>query len=164
MVTWVRGSFKNVHGTLDFDPEHPVDLYLEAAIDANLCWSGEPARDEHLRSEDFLNCAVYPEIRFTSRSVELVGPEDFKVTGDLLIRGVSRSIRMDVRYHGTWQTPWFEDGIDRGPKTRAGFSGHARINRYDFGVSWNGELPAGGVVVSPDVEIFLDAEAILENE
>ncbi len=164
MVTWVRGSFKNVHGTLDFDPEHPVDLYLEAAIDANLCWSGEPARDEHLRSEDFLNCAVYPEIRFTSTSVELVGPEDFKVTGDLLIRGVSRSIRMDVRYHGTWQTPWFEDGIDRGPKTRAGFSGHARINRYDFGVSWNGELPAGGVVVSPDVEIFLDAEAILENE
>lgn len=163
MVTWVRGSFKDVHGTLEFDPEKPGDLRVEAVIAANLCWSGEPARDEHLRSADFLNCEAHPEIRFSSTTVEVVGPADFKVTGDLSIRGVTHPVLLYVRYHGTWQTPWFEDGVDKGPKTRAGFSGRTRINRYDFGVSWNGELPAGGVVVSPEIEIILDAEAILEE-
>lgn len=163
MVAWVRGYFKDVYGTLEFDPARPADLRVEAVIDANRCWSGEPARDEHLRSADFLHCAQYPQIRFKSTAVELIGPADFNVTGDLSIRGVTRSAVMHVRYHGTWQTPWFEDGIDKGPKTRAGFSARTCIDRYDFGVSWNGELPSGGVVVSHRVDIVLDAEAILET-
>lgn len=164
MVTWVRGAFKDVHGTLEFDPEHPEHLAVEVVIDTSGCWSGEAARDNHLRSDDFLGCARYPQMRFTSSAVHLVGPADYRVTGDLTIRDVTRPVVLDVRYHGTWQTPWFEDGVDKGPKTRAGFSGHTRINRYDFGVNWNSELPAGGVVVSPDIDIVIDAEAILETE
>jgi polyisoprenoid-binding protein YceI len=160
MVTWVRGSFKNVHGSLDFDPANPRSLAVEAIIDATTCWTGEPARDNHLRSADFLNCERFPEIRFKSTSVAEIGPVDYRVTGDLTIRGATRPVILSVRYLGKWETPWWEDGVDKGPKTRAGFVARARLDRYDFGVSWNDAMPQGGVVVSPQIDVVLDVEAI----
>jgi polyisoprenoid-binding protein YceI len=162
MVTWVRGAFKNVTGRLEFDPAHPENLAVEAVIDSKACWTGEPARDDHLRSSDFLDCERYPEIRFKSTGVDPVGPEDYRVTGDLTIRGVTRPATLSVRYLGTWETPWWEDGVDKGPKTRAGFTARTSIDRYDFGVSWNSDLPGGGIVVSRQVDIVLDVEAIAE--
>jgi polyisoprenoid-binding protein YceI len=83
------------------------------------------------------------------------------LTGDLTIRGVTRPVTLDVRALGQWQTGWWEDGVDKGPKTRAGFVAKTRINRKDFGVNWNSSLDRGGVVVSDDVDIKIDAEAIL---
>ena len=83
--------------------------------------------------------------------------------GDLTIRGVTRKTELKVRYLGQWSTPWWEDGVDKGPKIRAGFVAEATINRHDFGVSWNAYLDRGGVVVGNDVEIIIDAEAILES-
>lgn len=163
MVTWVRGSFKDIHGTLDFDPNDPRTMSVQAVIDAKTCWSGEPARDEHLRSDDFLGCETYPDIRFQSTHAEQTGASDYNVTGDLTIRGITRPVVLRVHFLGTWQTPWFEDGVDKGPKTRAGFLAHTRIDRYEFGVRWNGDLPGGGIVVSREVDIVLDAEAILEG-
>ena len=163
MVTWVRGTFKNMQGKLDFDPEHPTELAVEATIDARSCWTGEPARDNHLKSEDFLSCERFPEIRFKSTSTAQIGPSDYEVTGDLTIRGVTRPVVLAIQLLGTWQTPWWEDGVDKGPKLRAGFTGSTRINRYDFGVNWNGELANGGLVVSREVDITLDVEAILEQ-
>lgn len=162
MVTWVRGSFKGVRGTLEFDPEDPRSMKIEAIIDATACWTGEPARDAHLRSDDFLACERYPEIRFRSTAVKRIGAADYEVTGDLTIRDITRQVDLDVHFLGVWQTPWWEDGVDKGPKTRAGFTAEARIDRSDFGVNWNSTLPNAGVVVSRDVEIVLDAEAILE--
>ncbi len=164
MVTWVRGSFKDVHGTLEFDPHGPPDdMRVEAVIAAQLCWTGEAARDQHLKSEDFLSCAQYPEIRFRSARVMRAGANDYDVHGDLAIRGVTRPVLLSTRYHGLWETPWWEDGVDKGPKRRAGFTAHTQIDRYDFGVSWNGNLPHGGLVVSRRVEIILDVEAIRED-
>jgi polyisoprenoid-binding protein YceI len=160
MVTWVRGSFKNVHGTLEFDPSNPRQLAVEAVIDASTCWSGVDARDNHLRSTDFLSCEQFPQIAFKSTGVEEVGPVDYRVTGNLTIRGVTRPVTLSVRYLGSWETPWWEDGVDKGPKTRAGFVARTQIDRYDFGVSWNDTMPDGGVVVSPSIEIVIDAEAI----
>jgi polyisoprenoid-binding protein YceI len=160
MVTWVRGSFKNIAGQLEFDPADPAKLAVETAFDASSCWTGEPARDAHLRSDDFLSCERYPQIRFKSTSVALVGSEDYRVTGDLSIRDVTCPVTLSVRYLGTWQTPWWEDGIDKGPKTRAGFTARTTIDRYDFGVNWNDDLPNGGIVVSRNVDITLDVEAI----
>src|SRR5579863_745077 len=160
MVTWVRGSFKNVRGSLEFDPDNPIDLVVETEIDAHACWSGVEARDTHLRSADFLNCEQYPKITFKSTSVEEVGPTDYRVTGDLTIRGVTRPVALSVRYLGTWETPWWEDGVNKGPKTRAGFVAKANIDRYDFGVSWNDTMVDGGVVVSPRLDIIIDVEAI----
>ncbi len=82
----------------------------------------------------------------------------------MTIRGVTRPVVLAVRCLGQWSTPWWEDGVDKGPKTRAGFVATTRINRHDFGVSWNSPLDAGGVVVGDDVAITIDAEAILEPE
>lgn len=163
MVSCVRGHFKDVHGTLEFDPENPRATSLEVTIDARGLWSGEPDRDAHLKTADFLDVGNHPTITFRSRSVELRGADEAKLTGDLTIRGVTRPVTLDVRYLGQWQTPWWEDGVDKGPKTRAGFLATGRINRKDFGVNWNGALDRGGVVVSDEVDLTLDAEAILAS-
>ena len=163
MVSWVRGHFKDVHGTLDWDPENPGAASVEATIDARKLWSGEPDRDAHLKSADFLDVENYPTITFRGNRVELCGADYARLRGDLTIRGVTKPVTLDVRYLGQWQTPWWEDGVDKGPKTRVGFVATTRINRHDFGVNWNGALDRGGVVVSDDVDITIDAEAILES-
>lgn len=163
MVTCVRGHFKNVHGELNFDSENPRDARVKVSIDAASIWSGEPDRDAHLRSADFLDAEHFPQITFTNDTVEIVGDRDFILTGPLTIRGVSRKVRLKVRYLGKWVTPWWEDGVDKGPKIRAGFLAETTINRLDFGVSWNGALEHGGLVVGNEVEITIDAEAIMER-
>ena len=163
MVTHVRGHFNDVHGHLVFDPDKPESTELEVTVDAALLWTGEPARDAHLKSSDFLDVARFPTITYKSRSVELVGALEANMLGDISIRGVTRPLTLHVRFLGTWQTPWWEDGADHGPKTRAGFVATGRLNRQDFGVSWNSALDRGGVVVSDEIDITVDAEAILEQ-
>jgi len=163
MVTYVRGHFKNVRGVLVYDPANPCASSVEATIDAAGIWTGEPERDAHLRSADFLDVEHHPEITFKGDKVELPGANDVDITGDLTIRGITRALTLHVRYLGQWQTPWWEDGVDKGPKTRAGFIATAVIDRFDFGVSWNAPLQNGGVVVGSAVDITIDAEAILEG-
>jgi polyisoprenoid-binding protein YceI len=163
MVTYVRGHFKNVRGTLSFDETDPASAIVEAIIDAKGLWTGEPDRDAHLRSADFLDVERHPEIRFRGGVVQRLGALDFKVKGELTIRGVTRPAVLDVHYLGRWSTPWWEGGVDKGPKIRAGFVAETTINRHDFGVSWNSPLELGGVVVGDEVRITIDAEAILEE-
>lgn len=160
MVSYVRGHFKNVHGVLEFDPNLPVLSRVEAVIDARGLWSGEPDRDAHLKSPDFLDVERFPEISFLGSQVHLRGPNEAIVHGDLTIRGVTKAVGLEVRYLGQWQTPWWEGGVDKGPKTRAGFVATTLINRHDFDVSWNSPLDHGGVVVGDEVAITIDAEAI----
>ena len=162
MVTWVRGLFKDVHGSLDFDPRDPTKLVVDVVIDASRIWTGEPDRDAHLRSADFLDVEHYPTITFKSTRVQLFGENEYRVYGNLTIRGVTKEICLDVRYLGTWETPWWEAGVDRGPKLRAGFTGSTVINRYDFNVNWNDKIPKNGIVVGEDVWLIIDAEAVLE--
>ena len=151
MITYVRGHFKNIGGALEFDPSHPEDARVEVSIAGDTLWSGEPERDEHLRSEDFLHLERHSAIRFRSTRVEPVARNEYRVTGDLTIRGTTRSVTLDARYLGQCRSP-FDD-------TRIGFTATARINRHDFGVSWNADLQDGGVVVGDDVLISLDVEA-----
>ena len=92
----------------------------------------------------------------------LLGDHDYSVLGDLTIRGVPRPCKLRVTYLGQWQTPWWENGVDKGPKTRAGFMATTMINRHDFGASWNAPLDRGGMAVGDFVEITIDAEAVLE--
>jgi polyisoprenoid-binding protein YceI len=163
MVTYVRGHFKNIQGTLEFDPEDPANSSVEARIDARAIWTGDAQRDDHLRSSDFLGAENHPEITFKGNQVEGKGKHDFAVTGDLGIRGVTRKATLNVTYLGQWETPWWEDGIDKGPKMRAGFIATTRINRHDFGVSWQSTMDRGGIVVGNEVDIVIDAEAVLED-
>ena len=160
MVTWVRGHFKNVRGKLRFDLQNPTAASVEVEFDAASIWTGEPTRDDHLRSPDFLDVQHYPKITFKSSGVRAAGENKFDVTGDLTIRGITKEVILNAEYLGQWETPWWEDGVDKGPKTRAGFTATSRINRNDFKVSWNSKLDQGGVVVGDEVFITIDAEAI----
>jgi polyisoprenoid-binding protein YceI len=164
MVSWVRGHFKDVHGSLEFDPDNPAQLSIEATLQTPKLWSGEPQRDDHLRSSDFLDAGKHPTISFKSTGSKCVGTNDYEVTGDLTIRGISRPVVLAMHYLGKWRTPYWTDAGDAGPVTRVGFVGEVRINRHDFGVSWNGQLENGGVVVSDEVFIKVDVEAMLETE
>jgi polyisoprenoid-binding protein YceI len=163
MVTWVRGLFTDIHGTLDLDLNDPTKATVEAEIDSAKIWSGEADRDGHLRAPDFLDVESHPKITFKGKVTEQLGENDFKVTGDLTIRGVTKKVTLDASFLGKWETPWWEGGEDKGPKIRAGFVATTQINRHDFGVSWNSTLDRGGVVVGDTVLITIDVEAILEE-
>jgi polyisoprenoid-binding protein YceI len=164
MVCWVRGHFKDVHGSLTFDPDNPTQLAIEATLQAHQLWTGEPQRDNHLRSGDFLDVGNHPTITFKSTACKCLGANDYEVSGDLTIRGVSRPVKIEIHYLGKWSTPYWTDAGDAGPMTRVGFVGEVRINRHDFGVSWNGQLENSGVIVGDEVFIKLDVEALQETE
>lgn len=160
MVSNVRGHIKDVHGALEFDPGDPGRGSVEARLDARKLWTGEAERDAHLRSADFLDVENHPEITYRGDAVEALGPNDLGVRGELTIRGVTRPVALRARYLGMWETPYWEDGVDRGPVRRIGFEAEAVIDRQAFGVSWNGPLDHGGVVVGDEVRIRLDVEAL----
>ena len=164
MVSIVRGHFKNIEGTVEIDPDNPTDILVEAIINAKDVWTGEPYRDDHLRSASFLDVDNHPEITFKGGLINLISENEFQLVGELTIRGVTREVTLDARYHGDWDTSFWVDGVDEGPVTRAGFEAKTRINRHDFGVSWNDNLDKGGIVVSDLVDITIDVEALLQND
>jgi polyisoprenoid-binding protein YceI len=163
MVTIVRGLFKNIEGSLEFDEAQPEKMTFETEIQAKTLWTGVEQRDNHLRSADFLDVEHFPTIAFKSTLVQPVGEHDYIVNGNLTLRGVTRNIPLEVTYLGQWDTPWWEDGVNKGPKRRAGFRARTRIDRYDFGVAWNDDVSNGGVVVSPQIDLIIDAEAVRKD-
>jgi polyisoprenoid-binding protein YceI len=160
MVSNVRGHFKNIEGFIEIDPDDLTDVTVEATMKTADLWSGDTYRDDHLRAADFFDVENYPEITFKGDKVSYVGQNDLELTGDLTIKGVTKQVTLHVQDLGRWDTPFWEDGQDTGPMTRAGFSATARVNRHDFGVSWNDKLDKGGVVVSDMVDINIDVEAL----
>ncbi len=164
MVTWVRGLVKDVHGTLSFSFDDWSDTAFEGEMDAAGLWTGEPDRDAHLRSPDFFDVESHPKITFRGRFTERTGDNEFKAATDLTIRGVTRPVTLEVVYQGQWLTPFWDGEVNRGTLTRIGFEARTRINRHDFGVSWQDELPMGGVVVSNEIRLALDIQAILDDD
>jgi polyisoprenoid-binding protein YceI len=161
MVTWVRGLFKDIHGTMDFEWDQPLEASFEGVIDATKIWTGEPRRDAHLRSADFFDVEHYPTITFKGGCAERTGDLSYEAVVDVTIRGVTRTVPLDVDFLGQWETPFWDGDVNRGTMHRVGFTATTRINRHDFGVSWQDHLPLGGVVVSNEVAVTLDVEAIL---
>jgi polyisoprenoid-binding protein YceI len=162
MVSWVRGLFKDIHGQLDWD--RCVAATFEGEIDATRIWTGQPERDEHLRSADFFDVENHPKIMFTGRFTERTGSTTFKGEVGLTIRGVTRTVPLDIVSLGEWKTPFWVGDENKGELRRIGFEARASINRHEFGVSWQDELPGGGVVVSNEIELLLDVEAILLDD
>src|SRR3954464_13416866 len=153
MVTWVRGLFKDIHGQMELDWDRCLEATFEGEIDAAGIWTGEPVRDAHLRSADFFDVENHPTIRFAGRFAERTGSTTFKGEVDLTIRGVTRRVVLDVSSLGEWKTPFWVGDENRGDMRRLGFEASARINRHDFGVSWQDEIAGGGVVVSSDIDL-----------
>ncbi len=160
MVTWVRGHLKDIHGQIDFDWDACLDATFEGEIDATKLWTGEPVRDEHLRSADFFDVEHHPRITFRGSLVERTGDTHFKAAAEVTIRGNTRTIEFDVAYLGQWETPFWVGDENRGTMRRIGFESRTRVNRHDFGVSWQDELAGGGRLVSDEVDLVIDVEAI----
>ena len=112
MVSWVRGDFKDVHGSLEFDADNPAELSLEAIIETSNLWTGEMQRDEHLRGSDFLDVEKHSMITFRSTASKCVGAADFEVSGNLTIRGISRPVAV-------WTMAFPTVPIITGPTPRA---------------------------------------------
>jgi polyisoprenoid-binding protein YceI len=164
MVTWVRGLFKDIHGRMEFHWDHCLEATFEGEIDAAALWTGEPVRDAHLRSADFFDVENHPKITFSGRFTERTGDTAFKGEVELTIRGVTRTVPLYVSYLGEWKTPFWDGDENKGDMRRIGWEATTRINRHDFGVSWQDEIPGGGVVVSNEIELVLDVEAILLDD
>ncbi len=151
MVAKTRGSFETFEGSLELNGESPASSSATVTIDAASFSSGDDKRDAHVRGNDFLDVEHFPTLTFTSREVRQDGA-DYIVIGDLTIKGVTRSVEIAVELEGVVVDPF--------GSTRAGFTGHTRINRKDFGLTWNVALEAGGILVGDRVDITLDVEAI----
>ncbi len=152
MVTYVRGAFKNVHGSLDFDPENPRLSSVEATIDASGLWTGEPQRDAHLRSADFLDVEHHPQITYRGEHVELIGDHDYIVTGELTIRGVTRPVEAT----GTWIAP----AADAFGNNRGHLNLEAVVDRTEYDMNWNMALPSGGNVLANDVTLTVELSLV----
>lgn len=153
MITNVHGSFSRIQGSVVYDPENPAAANITAEIDAASINTNEAQRDTHLRSADFLDAEKFPKITFRSTSVERAGAEEFTVTGDLTIHGVTRPVTLQVE----GPTP---EGKDPWGNTRTGATATTRIKRSDFGLTWNAALETGGFLVGDDLKIELDLSLI----
>ncbi len=160
MVSWVVGHIKDVHGELTFNPDDGSDLSISMDFDVKQLWTGETARDKHLLSKDFLDVANHPTASFKSTQVKRTGATDYKLQGELNLNGITKVVEAKVKYLGKWNTPYWVDDKTMKEVLRLGFSGSTKINRHDFKVDWNGEMEKGGVVVSSDITIHIDIEAL----
>ncbi len=152
MISTVRGRFANVSGTVSFVEGNFSDAAADITIDAASIDTREDKRDAHLRSADFFDVDTFPTLTFKSRRVQNVKDQTFELVGDLTIRGITREVVLDVTFEGTQKDPW--------GNLKSGFSATTRINRKDFGLTWNAALETGGVLVGEDVKISLDVQLL----
>jgi polyisoprenoid-binding protein YceI len=151
MITTVKGRFTDVEGTIYTDEQNPTKSSVETTIKAASLDTRTDQRDTHLRSGDFLDVEKFPTITFKSTRVE--GDKDrFELTGDLTIRGATRPITLDVSFEGRSKDPWGGE--------RAGFTATGKIDRRDFGLTWNVALETGGILVGHDIKIEIDVQAV----
>jgi polyisoprenoid-binding protein YceI len=155
MITTVRGTFSDVKGTIVVDAANPDRSSVEAEISVASISTGVEQRDGHLRSPDFLDADGFPTIAFRSTRIEgaLASPGDrFKVVGELTIHGTTREVTLDATYEGQGQDPWGGQRIS--------FSASTKIDRRDFGLTWNQVIEAGGVLVSNEIKLEIEAQAV----
>ena len=157
MISSVRGQFRTFTGKATGDPKTPDKAQIEASIDVGSIDTANEKRDGHLKSPDFFDVAKYPTMTFKSKKIVAAGPGKAKVTGDLTLHGVTKEVVLEV-----------EGGTDviKDPmgNTRAGAHATAKVNRKDFGISYNKTLDGGGLMVGDDVDITIDVEAVQKGE
>jgi polyisoprenoid-binding protein YceI len=151
VISKVHGRFARWSGAIALDEQDLTRSSVHVRIEAASIDTQVADRDAHLRSPDFLDVAVHPEIAFTSRRVEKAG-EGFRVVGDLTLHGVTREVALEAELNGIGKDPW--------GNTRAGFSARTALDRRDFGLVWNAALETGGVLVGEKVEITIELEAV----
>lgn len=152
----VRGYFDEVSATADIDPEHPETASVEVSMSAASIRTNNPARDDDLRSANFLDVEHYPVITYKSRGVEPACPDRYTLAGDLAIKGNTRPITLQVTKYGEFSDPGMMGH-------RIAYSASGAINRKDFGLSFNMVLD-GRLVVSEEVQIMVEGELVEQQE
>jgi polyisoprenoid-binding protein YceI len=151
MVSKTKGRFTDFAGAITIADE-PLDSSVAVTIQAASITTGDEQRDGHLRSADFLDVENFPTLEFKSTSVRHLKGDKFEVVGDLTVRGVTKPVTLELEYAGTIVDPWGGQ--------RVAFSASTKINREEFGLTWNQALETGGVLVGKDVSIDLEVEAV----
>lgn len=153
MISNVKGEFTAVTGALKFDAEQIANSSVDASIDAATINTRDPQRDAHLKSADFFDVEKFPALSFKSTRVSKKADGELAVAGDLTIHGVTRNVVFDVEgLSAPVKDPW--------GNTRLGLSATTRINRKDFGLTWNAALETGGILVGEEVTITLDVQFV----
>ncbi len=152
MISNVRGSFTGVKGTVSYDSDNPSATSIEAEIDASTINTLEEKRDAHLKTADFLDVEKYPVMKFQSTRVEKQG-EGFNVTGDLTLHGVTKPVVLSVEEVAPeTKDPW--------GYTRVGAAAKTKINRSDFGLTWNAALETGGFMIADELKLDFELELV----
>lgn len=152
VVSKVHGQFTKWGGTLELDPENLTASKIDITIDAASIDTRDEKRDGHLKSADFLDVEKQPSITFKSKLIEKKSADEYRMTGDLTIRGVTRDVTLDVEFGGRAKDPWGGD--------RMGFTAKGKIDRKDYGAKWNAALEAGGLLVGETVDLTIEVEAV----
>ncbi len=155
MISTVRGTMRIRDFDLDFDPDDPIRSRVRVALDVASIDTGQAARDGHLRSADFFDAEQHPTIEFVSTRIEGSGTSG-RIHGDLTIRGTSRPVVLETEYAGL--VPDMKGGH------RIAFAARTRINRDDFGLTWNVALEQGGWLVSRDIGVEIQIAAVASAE
>jgi len=150
MITTVTGSFKEFNSSVETTGEDFSNARISFEANTASIFTNSDQRDAHLRSADFFDSEKYPVLTFTGSGLEKIDDDNYKLTGDLTIRGVTKPAVLDVEAGGVGKDPW--------GNTKAGFSISGKINRKEWGLNWNAALEAGGVLVSDDVRIFCEVQ------
>jgi len=153
MISNVKGQFTGVSGSLRLDEDDVINSKIEASVDAASIQTGDAQRDSHLKSADFFDAEKFPTLSFKSAAIRRKGECELEVTGELTIHGVTRTVMFAVEGPtAPGKDPW--------GNTRIGISAIARINRKDYGLTWNAALETGGILVGDEVTIALDVQFI----
>lgn len=150
MITTVTGSFSKFDAILTADKEDFTDAKISFEADIDSITTNSEQRDGHLKSDDFFSAEKFPKLTFESTSFEKTGDEDYKLTGNLTIRDVTKPVVLNVSYEGTVNDPWGQ--------VKAGFEITGKINRKDFGLSWNAATETGGILLSEEVKLALNVQ------
>ncbi|WP_147803915.1 YceI family protein [Alkalicoccus halolimnae] len=156
MISKVKGQFEHFDSTIELDTDNLTDAVVEVVIDVTSINTREEKRDNHLRSADFFDVENHPHITFKAKEFKKKNDNQYDVIGDLTIRGTTKEVTVDVIFEGQSKDPMSGNVV-------AGFSGHTKINRKEFGLTWNAALETGGVLVGDDVQINFEVELIKQG-
>lgn len=152
VISSTKGRFANYEVDANVDEQNLANSSATVRIDAASVDSRDEKRDAHLRSADFFDAENHPYITFTTKRLEPKGGDDYKLIGDLTIRGITKEVSLDGEVTGPVKDPW--------GGTRFGISAQGKVNRKDFGLTWNGVLEAGGLLVGDDVKLSIETELV----
>jgi polyisoprenoid-binding protein YceI len=156
VISTVTGSFKNFDASLQSNGEDFSGASVSLQADIASIDTGNSQRDEHLRSADFFDASNFPTMTFEASSLRKIDTENYELSGNLSIRGVSKPVQLNAIYGGAMKDPWGND--------RVGFEVSGKINRKDFGLTWSAVTETGGLVVSDEVKIIANVEFIKGKE